>query len=147
MIGRLTRQKIGCVTEQPKMLIKALSIKQPWANLIASGEKTIETRLWGTDYRGQLLIVSSKTPNIPPAGYALAIANLVDCRPMTALDEAAACCAHYLGAFAWVMRDIRIIPVFPVRGKLGLYDVSLPSLNEDELGLTKASSTSDRLDS
>jgi hypothetical protein len=107
--------------------MKALSIKQPWANLLASGEKTIETRLWPTAYRGPLLIVSSKTPKIHPAGCALAIAELVDCRLMTKSDEAAACCACYPGAFSWVMRDIRKIAVFPVRGKLGLYDVSMPS--------------------
>jgi hypothetical protein len=107
--------------------IKALSVKQPWANLLASGKKTIETRLWPTNYRGPLLIVSSKTPKIHPAGYALAIAELVDCRPMTKSDESAACCARYLGAYAWVMDKIRKIPIFPVRGKLGLYDVSIPA--------------------
>mgnify|MGYP000945848419 CR=1 FL=1 len=26
---------------------------QPWANLIAAGTKTIETRLWATAYRGE----------------------------------------------------------------------------------------------
>lgn len=106
--------------------MKALSIKQPWANLIASGKKTIETRLWATDYRGPLLIVSSKTPNIHPAGYALAVAELVDCHQMTAADERAACCSRYPGAFAWVLRDVRKIPIFPVRGKLGLYEVAIP---------------------
>ncbi len=111
--------------------MKALSIKQPWANLIASGKKTIETRLWLTGYRGPLLIVSSKTPNIPPAGYALAIAELVDCRPMTASDERAACCARYPGAFSWVLCDTRKIEIFPVRGKLGLYDVNIPGANDD----------------
>lgn len=111
--------------------MKALSIKQPWANLIVSGKKTIETRLWLTGYRGPLLIVSSKTPNIPPAGYALAIAELVDCRPMTASDERAACCARYPGAFSWVLRDTRKIEIFPVRGKLGLYDVNIPGSNDD----------------
>jgi hypothetical protein len=107
--------------------MKAISIKQPWANLIASGKKTIETRLWRTEYRGPLLIVSSKAPNIAPAGYALAIAEMVDCRPMTKSDEVAACCASYPGAFSWVMSSIRRIEIFPVRGKLGLYDVSIPS--------------------
>jgi hypothetical protein len=34
--------------------MKALSVKQPWANMIASGKKTIETRKWPTDYRGVL---------------------------------------------------------------------------------------------
>lgn len=111
----------------PDALVKAISIKQPWANMIASGQKTIETRLWPTEYRGPLLIVSSKTPDIHPAGYAVALAELVDCRPMNSSDEKAACCPRCPGAFSWVLSDIRKIPIFPVRGKLGLYDVSIPS--------------------
>lgn len=98
--------------------------------MIASGKKTIETRLWPTAYRGPLLIVSSKIPRIYPAGYALALAELIDCRPMTDSDEQAACCARYSGAFSWFMRDIRMIEIFPVRGRLGLYDVSI----SDSLG-------------
>jgi hypothetical protein len=111
--------------------MKALSVKQPWANLLASGKKTIETRLWPTDYRGPLLIVSSKTPKIHPAGYALAIAELVDCRPMSKSDESAACCACYPGAYSWVMDNIRKIAIFPVRGKLGLYEVSIPTTTDN----------------
>ncbi len=103
--------------------MKALSIKQPWANMIAAGEKTIETRTWLTDYRGDLLIVSSKSPPIHPAGFALAIAELVDCRPMTRGDERAACCDLYPKAQAWVLSNIRRIRPFPVKGKLGIYDV------------------------
>lgn len=106
-------------------LFKAVSLKQPWANMIASGQKTIETRKWPTDYRGPLLVVSSKTPDIPPAGYAVALATLVDCRPMTRADEASAGCALYRGAYAWVLRDVRRLRPFPVRGRLGIYDVSV----------------------
>ncbi|WP_300297652.1 ASCH domain-containing protein [Anaerosolibacter sp.] len=40
--------------------MKTLSIIQPWATLIATGEKRIETRSWATKYRGPLLIHSSK---------------------------------------------------------------------------------------
>ncbi len=106
--------------------MKALSIKQPWANLIASGEKTIETRTWSTDYRGPLLIVSSKLPNIPPAGYALAIVDLVDCRVMYRRDEQAACCKLYPGAYAWILCNVRRIELFRVRGQQGLYEVNVP---------------------
>ena len=106
-------------------IVKALSLKQPWANMIAAGQKTIETRKWATDYRGQLLIVSSKTPDIPPAGFAVAIATLIDCRPMTSADEYAAQCRLYSGAYAWVLHDIRRVKPFPVRGQLVIYDVPL----------------------
>lgn len=104
--------------------MKALSIKQPWANMIVAGEKTIETRTWCTDYRGLLLIVSSKAPRIEPAGYALAIGKLIDCRPMTKIDEEEACCEIYPSAYAWVLTNIKRIEPFPVKGKLGLYEVN-----------------------
>ncbi len=106
--------------------MKALSIKQPWANMIARGEKTIETRLWYTSYRGPLLIVSSKKPAIAPAGSALAVATLVSCRQMTRDDEEAACCEWYEGAYAWVLCNIRRIRLFPVQGQQGLYEVDVP---------------------
>lgn len=42
------------------MIVKALSIHQPWASLIAMGLKHFETRSWTTNYRGPLLICASK---------------------------------------------------------------------------------------
>jgi len=36
--------------------LKAISIKQPWAYLLASGIKDIENRSWKTNYRGTVLI-------------------------------------------------------------------------------------------
>lgn len=40
--------------------MKALTIRQPWASLIAHGVKTIETRSWSTEYRGPLAIHAGK---------------------------------------------------------------------------------------
>lgn len=40
--------------------MKVLTVQQPYATLIAIGAKTIETRSWTTEYRGQLAIHSSK---------------------------------------------------------------------------------------
>ena len=105
--------------------MKAISIKQPWANLIASGQKTIETRVWATPYRGQILLVSSKTPKIEPAGYAVAVAELADCRLMTKADEDAARCPIYPNAVAWVLQNVRAIEPFPVKGQLGVYEVDV----------------------
>ena len=46
--------------------MKTLSIKQPWAYLIACGLKDIENRTWKTKYRGKILIhTSSKSDNEP----------------------------------------------------------------------------------
>lgn len=82
-------------------LLKVISIKQPWATLIALGEKKFETRSWATKYRGELAIHASKkidreacrmTPiretlleheiillNDLPTGQIIATCNLVDC--------------------------------------------------------------------
>jgi hypothetical protein len=105
--------------------MKAISLRQPWASMIASGEKKIETRKWFTKYRGDILIVASKSPKIPglPVGKALCIARLIDCRKMTKADEAVARCEIYPGAFAWVLDDIRPIKPFEVKGQLGIYEV------------------------
>jgi len=43
--------------------MKALSLKQPWAELIVSGRKTIEIRKWNTHFRGEFLIHASKNTN------------------------------------------------------------------------------------
>lgn len=121
--------------------MKALSLKQPWANMIADGSKTIETRKWSTDYRGPLLIVSSKKPdlkNFPemnvegngPHGHAVAVVRLVGCRPMEHGDEADAGCEMYPGAVAWLLEDAKRIKPFPVKGSLGLYDVEI---KEDQI--------------
>ena len=50
--------------------IKAISLWQPWASLIALGGKKIETRSWPTKYRGPLAIHASK--NQPPYAQTLA---------------------------------------------------------------------------
>jgi len=41
--------------------MKALSVRQPWAWLIAHGLKPVENREWETHYRGPVLIHASKT--------------------------------------------------------------------------------------
>ena len=40
--------------------MKALSLTQPWATLVAIGAKRIETRSWDTRYRGPLAIHAAK---------------------------------------------------------------------------------------
>lgn len=40
--------------------MKALTLTQPWATLVAIGAKHIETRSWRTDYRGPLAIHAAK---------------------------------------------------------------------------------------
>jgi hypothetical protein len=40
--------------------MKALTLYQPWATLVAIGAKKIETRSWSTNYRGPLAIHAGK---------------------------------------------------------------------------------------
>lgn len=131
------------------MIIKAVSIKQPWAGLIAAELKLIETRTWvptvgGKPYVGALLVVSSLKPDkramgsldgptaeaIEPYllyGQGLCVCNLVLSRPMTAQDEPGAMCPIYPRAIAWVLDDVRPLnDPFPVTGRLGVYDVEVP---------------------
>lgn len=41
--------------------MKAITLTQPWATLVAIGAKRIETRSWATKYRGPLAIHAAKT--------------------------------------------------------------------------------------
>lgn len=40
--------------------MKCLSLKQPYADLLVSGMKTIELRTWNTKFRGEFLVHASK---------------------------------------------------------------------------------------
>ena len=114
------------------MLIKAISLRQPWATMIAQGFKTIETRTWYTPYRGDLLICSTQNPEYPgvKCGFALCVVYLHNCRPMIPSDADGARCEYRedLKLFAWILRDLRKIEPFRVRGHQRLFDVEI----EDE---------------
>ena len=58
-------------------MAKGLFVKQPWADLLLSGEKTWEIRGFNTKYRGPLFIIPSGT------GQAYGIVNLIDTKPLT----------------------------------------------------------------
>jgi len=115
--------------------MKALSLRQPYASFIAIGKKTIETRTWATNYRGELLIVSSKGKiykDVPyrhllsmglPFGMALATVELIACRPMIKEDEKNAMISYNPLLFAWVLINIKRIEPFPVKGQLRLFEV------------------------
>ena len=114
--------------------MKALSLKQPWAGMIANGEKTIETRTWRTNHRGDLLICSSKkfdeyaTPDMFSdatcfvRGMTICVVNVVACVPMEEKHVIEACCDVYEGAWAWILEDIRIVKNLPVKGVLNIFD-------------------------
>ncbi len=108
--------------------MKAISLHQPFATMIRDGVKTIETRRWPTSHRGPLVICSTRKPTVAGhlSGYALAIVDVVGCRPMTKTDEPAACYVCYRGAWAWELANVRpfIVP-FPVRGYQRIFNLDL----------------------
>src|SRR5579864_4196240 len=99
--------------------MKALSVKQPWASLIASGRKTLEIRTWTTRYRGPLVIVASAQPShehLPHfklddalCGVTVALVELVSVRSATAADSEAACWAIPAGVYAWELANVRLL--------------------------------------
>ena len=118
--------------------MKAITVKQPWASLIAYGEKKIEHRTWSTDYRGPLLICAgaerfADDDLVFPHGVAVAVVTLADCRSFTAADMEPACIdGKTLQGFAWVLKGAREIIPFPVRGQLRLFTVdNVPELIDD----------------
>lgn len=117
--------------------MQALSIKQPWASLVAAGHKTVECRSWQTKYRGPLLICSSKDDFdindglIAPGGMALGVVELMDIRRMTKADIEPAYLppeweADALKGYAWHLRKLYEIVPFPVKGKLNIFEVDTP---------------------
>lgn len=67
--------------------MKALTLWQPWASLVALGNKRIETRSWSTKYRGDLAIHAAAS--LPPkwlgasrhnAYFRNALADIFNCR-------------------------------------------------------------------
>lgn len=107
--------------------MKALSVKPLWGFAIWFELKTIETRTWQTNYRGDILICTTKELHhgyIP--GHALCIAELVNVRPLKKADMEAAYMpdnAYRKGLYAWELENIRTIKPIPVRGKPGLFEV------------------------
>lgn len=108
---------------------RVLSVRQPWASLIASGKKTIELRSWSTRFRGAVLIISGVAVwrgaddyEIGPRGVSLCIVDLIDCRAVAAGDAVSACLAPPPGFdVALVLANARPVERVPVKGRLGLY--------------------------
>lgn len=123
--GASRRPHLGQATN-PASAMKALSVKPIWAGLIEAGLKTIEVRSRNTHYRGPLLICTSKRPAEAsvPGGVTLCIVDLVDSRPMTLADEAAAGVECLPGRWAWVLENVRSVERVRVKGQLSFFQVS-----------------------
>ena len=122
--------------------MKVITIKQPWASLIASGIKEYEFRSWKTNYRGKLLIhagcgVDKEISNFKelnleyPKKRIVALVELVDCLK---LDEELnkkiinenniAYGNKYREGYAWKIKLIKKIDSDKeINGKLGLWNI------------------------
>jgi hypothetical protein len=116
---------------QPPKEVRALSVKAPWADLIASGDKTVEVRSWHTHYRGPLVICSGATPDIGGAarkykrhigalGVTRCLVHLLDVRGPKPGDATRALVAPGHN-FCWVLELTRTLPPVAVKGRLGLF--------------------------
>lgn len=135
--------------------MKAITIKQPWAQLIACGAKDIENRDWPTRERGWIAIHSSAKVSasdiqdacdamkmfIPrfssrifteealryPAGSIVAIAKLVDC-----VSDSES--PWFFGRFGFVIGEaIKLPQPIRIRGALGFWEV--PKEIEEEIAM------------
>ncbi|MGH8866654.1 MAG: ASCH domain-containing protein [Actinomycetes bacterium] len=65
--------------------MRALSVRQPWADDLVRGRKTVENRSWRTTHRGPLLVHAARTdarPGVPadlPRGALVGVVTVVDC--------------------------------------------------------------------
>ena len=113
--------------------MKALTLWEPWASLIAAGAKQYETRSWPSHYRGELAIHAAKVEKYPPIGVKavmrevginpltlpygkiVCIVNLVTCIEMDRAFIAqqsvreAAVGDWAVGRWAWKLENIRVL--------------------------------------
>jgi len=131
--------------------MKAITLTQPWATLVALGQKRIETRSWKTNYRGPLAIHAATNFTddgrhlcdeepfrsllggdmrvVLWKGFVLCTCNLTDCFKMTpewiaTVKEPELSFGYYdPDRYAWILDDIKPIRPFRVKGCLGLWNL------------------------
>lgn len=125
--------------------MKVITIKQPFATLIAEGVKEYEFRTWKTKYRGKVLIHAGKGIDKKamkkfeylkfkyPTGCIIAKADLTDCiciddKTRKILKEKNSLVySHVINDTTWKgfgfkLENIRKIKSIPINGKLSLWN-------------------------
>lgn len=129
--------------------MKAITLWQPWASLVACGAKKYETRSWKTDYRGPLVIHAAKRAYEVdreiigylkengitlfyrlPLGTALCTVDLVGIirteKVRGLIGEQELACGNFQpGRFAWALDNIKVFsePI-PMKGRQGLWTLT-----------------------
>lgn len=124
--------------------MKVLTVKQPYATLIAEGIKEYEFRTWKTNYRGEFLIHAGKGRNLEymkkfkhlnldyPAGYIIAKVTLADCIEVTddfrevLKMKNSILYSHVINdktwkGYAFKLTSVEKIENIPIQGKLGFW--------------------------
>lgn len=130
------------------MIIKALSIKQPWAGLVLASDKRVENRTWSSDYVGPLLIHAGKTVDdrIPEVIYEYSGLYKMEVETMPEFKTGAVvgiawkgkCHRHGSGPAPTIWHDPGVVwwPLdhvatfrepFAARGSQGLFEVDIPA--------------------
>jgi hypothetical protein len=121
-------------------IMKALSLKQPWAQLVVDGKKKIEIRKWRTNFRGEFLIHASQIPDLKAMqkfgfsenslalGSIIGRAELVDVKKYENIDEFEKDAELHLASFDWgnfgfILRNVeKFKKPIPAAGKLNFWD-------------------------
>lgn len=98
--------------------MKGLTLTQPWATLIACGAKRIETRSWGTGYRGPLAIHAAK--GLGPVGGKSGLGEQCAIRPF---EQVLSQWFEDFGATKSAERAGRVMPLGAIVATANLVDV------------------------
>jgi hypothetical protein len=140
---------------------KALSLQQPWAELMVRGIKLIENRDWRRSFRGPVLVHASKTfdeeafhrcsdGSIVPivTGLPYAADEMLPIRSedlhfggIIGMFTIVDCVTQsndpwFFGKYGYIVKDPRPLPFVPLRGQLGFFDVAEEMVKQ--LGLAEA---------
>ena len=123
---------------------KALSIRQPWAELILQEKKSIETRTWNTKFRdefyihaGQKIDVNAcKRFNLNPeeltTGAIIGKAKLTDVKAYNSKKEFLKDKENHLAEnpktelmFGYILKDVEEIKPIQYKGNLGFFNINI----------------------
>ncbi|VVB79536.1 ASCH domain protein [uncultured archaeon] len=117
--------------------MKVLSLKQPFAELVVQGKKTIELRKWNTKFRGEFLIHASKVPDKKsmerfgfkdlPLGAIVGKAKLVEVKEYKSEEEHRKdrdkhLASDFWGNYGFVLENAQRIKPIPARGNLNFWE-------------------------
>ena len=121
-------------------MMKVLSLKQPFAELVVSGKKTIELRKWNTKFRGEFLVHASKIPDQSamerlgfselPVGCIVGKAKLVSVKEYKNADDFWKDKDKHLasmewGTFGFVLEGAERMEEIPCKGALNFWNFNL----------------------